>query len=278
MTQTTMPAQTTQRPLKLAEKVEGYAQNKRSEIVAFAGSNERADKFIADMKVLCTEPSLRDCEPVTIFMSALNALQLGLSIVRQTGQAWVLPYKSKGVEQAQLQLGYKGWRLICKRGGYDIDCELVFDCDELDYSMDETGRKIRFQPDMKARETSNGAWVEKHLAGAIVWVTDERGVKPEFVPCDKLKKLRSTSKASDSPAWRGWTEEMYKGKAIKYVASKLPSENENLAHAVAIDNEAHTLEAQPRRTIDLIPDALAPEDDLIGTAEIVEASEAVHAE
>ncbi len=227
-----------QAPMKLSDQVAVYSQSKMAEIVAFAGGQEKAAKFIADMKMLCIEPTLAPCQPVTIFMSSLNALQLGLSIVKQQGQAYVLPWNNKGQKQAQLQIGYKGWILICRRGGYEIDCELVYDCDTFSYTMDETGKRITFSPSIDEHK-DNEKWVRENLKGAIVWVTGQDGkTKANFVPALKLAKLRAKSQAPNSPAWTGWTEEMYKAKAIKYVASKLPSDNELVMNAVGIDSEA----------------------------------------
>ncbi len=237
----------TVRPVRLADQVAAYAAEKRAEIVAFAGSEKRADKFIADMKLLCIDKNLQGCSPITIFTSALNALQLRLSIVKQTGQGYVLPWKNNGYLEAQLQIGYKGWRLICSRAGYNVDCELVFDCDEFSRTMDETGKHISFQPDEENRNPEDGTWCDKHLAGAVVWVSNANGSYPEYVSGKLLRKIRSKSKAPNSPAWRDWTEEMYKAKALKYVASKIPSDNEDLARAVETDNQAMIVEAQGTR-------------------------------
>ena len=53
-------------------------------------------------------PALADCTPMSFIAALMNAAQLGLEPNTPLGQAYLIPYKNKGVWECQFQLGYKG--------------------------------------------------------------------------------------------------------------------------------------------------------------------------
>ena len=85
-------------------------------------------------------------------------------------------------------------------------------------------------------------WVFNNLVGVIVYAKDSgENVFSEFVSKKKLEKLRlksqnQTQKDKLANIWLEWAEEMYKAKALKYVASRLPI-NDRLAEAVSLEDE-----------------------------------------
>ena len=220
-----------------------FAEQKMSEIVALSGGSKvKADKFVTDLTLLGMDKSILECEPVSVFSVALKIAQVGLSIVKEQKQAYIVPFVEQGIKKAQLQIGYIGWRILAKRAGYDIDAELVYECDKFEYTVDENGKKFIFEANLKDRNETDAAWINENLLGAMVWARDKSGVTRDFISAKKLNQLKNTNQAVKKgkfSAWTNWSEEMFKAKAIKYVASKLPTDDFILMSAVNAENEVY---------------------------------------
>lgn len=63
-------------------------------------------------------PALQECTNPSILSAALLGEALNLSPSPQLGQFYMVPYKNKGVMEAQFQLGYKGYIQLAVRSGY----------------------------------------------------------------------------------------------------------------------------------------------------------------
>jgi recombination protein RecT len=62
-------------------------------------------------------PALADCTPMSFIAALMNAAQLGLEPNTPLGQAYLIPYKNKGILECQFQLGYKGMINLAYRTG-----------------------------------------------------------------------------------------------------------------------------------------------------------------
>lgn len=62
-------------------------------------------------------PALQDCTPQSIIVSAMKAATLGLSCARETGQAYLVPFRDHGVAKATLIVGYRGLEQLALRTG-----------------------------------------------------------------------------------------------------------------------------------------------------------------
>ena len=149
-----------------------------------------------------------------------------------------MPYK--GV--AQLQIGYKGLISLGMKNGWKFRAVAVYKCDEFEIEFNGLEDKINFKPNYDERSDDDGDWVFNNLVGVIVYAKDSgENVFSEFVSKKKLEKLRlksqnQTQKDKLANIWLEWAEEMYKAKALKYVASRLPI-NDRLAEAVSLEDE-----------------------------------------
>lgn len=248
-----------------------FAEQKMSEIVALSGGSKvKADKFVTDLTLLGMDKSILECEPVSVFSVALKIAQVGLSIVKEQKQAYIVPFVEQGVKKAQLQIGYIGWRILAKRAGYDIDAELVYECDKFEYTVDENGKKFIFEANLKDRNETDAAWINENLLGAMVWAKDKNGVTRDFISAKKLNQLKNTNQAVKKgkfSAWTNWSEEMYKAKAIKYIASKLPTDDFMLMSAVNAENEAYKeqpkIEQQPQNLNELLNSSEKPNSSTV---------------
>ena len=85
-------------------------------------------------------PELADCTPMSFIGALMNAAQLGLEPNTPLGQAYLIPYKNKGVLECQFQLGYKGLIDLAYRTGQIqvIQAQAVreFDYFEYQYGLD----------------------------------------------------------------------------------------------------------------------------------------------
>lgn len=61
--------------------------------------------------------AIMECEPRSVYAACLTAATLDLSVNPNLGQAYILPYKNKGVMQAQFQIGYRGFIQLAERSG-----------------------------------------------------------------------------------------------------------------------------------------------------------------
>ena len=60
------------------------------------------------LSTLNTTPKLKECTQMSFLSALLNAAQLGLEPNTPLGQAYLIPFKNKGVMECQFQIGYKG--------------------------------------------------------------------------------------------------------------------------------------------------------------------------
>jgi recombination protein RecT len=79
---------------------------------------ERADVFILSLLSLVNgNPTLAECEPISLLNAALTAAGLNLPLNPALGYAYPVPYNDKhtGTKKAQFQMGYKGFIQLCQR-------------------------------------------------------------------------------------------------------------------------------------------------------------------
>lgn len=72
---------------------------------------DEKEKFILNLvSVVNQNPSLASCENSTLLFGGLAVWDMGLSLAKSLGEAYLVAYKNKntGITEAQLQIGYKG--------------------------------------------------------------------------------------------------------------------------------------------------------------------------
>ncbi|WP_033916546.1 recombinase RecT, partial [Campylobacter sputorum] len=204
---------------------------KQAQIQLITGDKARASTFMTTLANMANDYNLRNCSVESIVNAGLEIVRLGLNPNKTFGQAYVVPFRLKnGGETAQLQIGYKGWIGLSYRNGWVFRAVSVYKCD--DFKIEFAGIKdnISFNPNYDAsdRDESNGEWIFENLKGVIVYAKDKQDNEfSEFVPFKKLEKIRQKSQNQNNKnklefIWADWAEEMYKAKAIKYVATRLP--------------------------------------------------------
>lgn len=213
--------------------------SKMSQISTIVGNDKaKASVFASAIVNMANDGNLRNCSVESIVNTAMQIVQIGLHPNKLFGQAYVVPYK--GV--AQLQIGYKGLISLGMKNGWKFRAVAVYKCDAFEIEFNGLEDKINFKPNYDERSDDDGDWVFNNLVGVIVYAKDSgENVFSEFVSKKKLEKLRlksqnQTQKDKLANIWLEWAEEMYKAKALKYVASRLPI-NDRLAEAVSLEDE-----------------------------------------
>lgn len=87
------------------------------------------------LSALNNTPQLQQCTPMSFIAALLNAAQLGLEPNTPLGQAYLIPYKNKGVTECQFQIGYKGLIDLAYRNGQmqTIQAQEVYENDFFEY-------------------------------------------------------------------------------------------------------------------------------------------------
>lgn len=86
---------------------------------------------------LSSTPKLQQCTPQSFLGAMMQAAQLGLESNTPIGQAYLIPYKNKGIQECQFQLGYKGLIDLAYRSGEikDIQAHEVYENDAFEYEF-----------------------------------------------------------------------------------------------------------------------------------------------
>ncbi len=236
-------------------------RTKMKQINVLVGNDEKkASKFGSALVQLSQNKNLVDCKIDTVIDVGFQIVQAGLNPNPLFGQAYVVPFKIKGKNNkpdftvAQLQVGYKGYIQLGYRAGWKFKAIPVYKCDDFEYKFGGFEDEISLIPNYDERNEDSGNWIFSNLVGVIVYAKDKDDyIVTEFVPFKKLEKLRlkSQNQVKDKLQyiWLDWAEEMYKAKALKYVVTRLPIEDD-VSELVAKEDEVYRLEdvtAAPQR-------------------------------
>ena len=93
------------------------------------------------LSALNNTPQLQKCTPMSFLAALLSAAQLGLEPNTPLGQAYLIPYKNKGILECQFQIGYKGLIDLAYRSGQiqTIQAQAVCENDifEFEYGLEQ---------------------------------------------------------------------------------------------------------------------------------------------
>ena len=86
-----------------------------------------ARQFITSLITEVNSTALKSCTTESVLKSAFNLTVLGLTPGAQLGHAHLVPFKTRGVAQCQVVIGYKGWLELAYGCDFlrDVQCEVV---------------------------------------------------------------------------------------------------------------------------------------------------------
>lgn len=177
-------------------------------------------------------PALMECEPRSTYTACLTAATLDLSVNPNLGQAYILPYRNKGVMQAQFQIGYRGFIQLAERSGQfkrigvrEVHDEQLIGFDHfgeplLDFNIESSSKVIGY---MAYFELLNGFY------------------KIDYMTIEELeahgKKYSQTYKKGFG-VWKDNFSAMAKKTVIKLLLSKWAPLNTEMQKAIEEDQKA----------------------------------------
>lgn len=187
------------------------------------------------MEIFSSDEKMLQCQPNDLMAEALKAASLRLPLNKQLGQAYLLPFKIKGVTKPTLVIGTKGYlQLAMRTGKYEtINADVVYD-GEFNYYDKVTGKL-----DLSGTQISNTpigyfAYFKKKdgLTKLLYMTLDEvcryaKQYSPtikfnEKIDAEKLKKIALKQAANGSDDGVGW-QSNFESMAIKTVLRRLLS-------------------------------------------------------
>ena len=171
------------------------------------------------------------CVPGSIRDAVINIGLTGATLNPAMQQAFLIPrnIRNKGL-CCCLDFSYRGLVKIATDSGsvLDIDATCVYEGDEFYYEMG-------LNPVLKHIPCNERA--SEKLTHVYAVATLYNGIKKFIVLTrEDVEKARKSSQAPDSPAWKGWYEEMARKTAVKRLYKLLP-QTDRLSEAIAVVNE-----------------------------------------
>ena len=199
----------------------------------FSKDTNKVERFKVSLFNIALDPALIHCAAHSIIRAALCIAELQLPLTKSLGQAYIVKYK----QDAEPQIGYKGWLALAERSGKHIRALPVFNCDEFSMEFDGYNSQVKLIPDYQSRQDHLPHWTDKNLHGILIGIKNG-DITSHFVSAEKVKQIARKSPSvmrGKYSAYTEWNLEMYQAKAIKYILSKTAM-NGLIGKAVEIDN------------------------------------------
>lgn len=187
------------------------------------------------MEIFSSDEKLLQCIPNDLMAEALKAASLRLPLNKQLGQAYLLPFKNKGVMTPTLVIGTKGYlQLAMRTGKYEtINADVVYEGEFNHYD------KVTGKLDLSGAQISNTpigyfAYFKKKdgLTKLLYMTLDEvcryaKQYSPtvkfnDKVDAEKLKEMALKQAANGSGEGVGWSSN-FESMAIKTVLRRILS-------------------------------------------------------
>jgi len=194
-------------------------------------SPERFTRIV--LSAISTNPRLAECTPQSFLGAMMTSAQLGMEVNTPLGQAYIIPFRNKGVLEAQFQLGYKGLIDLAYRSGEVsiIQAHAVYENDVFEYELG-LDPKLKHIP----AETNRG----KVIAYYAMFKTKSDGYGFEVMSAADIEEhARRYSKSFGNGPWQTNFDEMSKKTVLKRVLKYAPLKSD-FVRAVTQDETVKT--------------------------------------
>lgn len=200
-----------------------YIKGMESEIKKALPSVITPERFTRmTLSAISVNPVLAQCTPKSFLGAMMSAAQLGLEPNTPLGQAYLIPYKNKGTDEVQFQIGYKGLIDLAYRSGEVemVQAQIVYENDtfECQYGLEP---KLVHIPADKDRGNATKVYA--------LFKTKSGGYGFEVMSMDDIKehaKKYSKSFGSSFSPWSSNFEEMAKKTVLKKVLKYAPMKSD----------------------------------------------------
>ena len=239
-----------------------YIKSMEGEIKKALPSVLTPERFTRMMlSAVSNTPKLPECTPKSFLAAMMSAAQLGLEPNTPLGQAYLIPFKNKGVLEVQFQVGYKGLIDLAYRSGEVdiIQAQAVHENDEWECEFG-IEPKLRHVP----ADTNRGEVVRYYA----MFRTKTGGYGFEVMPVDDIKahaqKYSQSFNSSFSP-WKSNFDAMAKKTVLKQCLKYAPMKSD-FVKAIANDE---TIKHGLSEDMYSVPDETIHEDVIEAEAEVV---------
>lgn len=206
------------------------------------------------LTALNNTPELKKCTATSLVGGLMQAAQLGLEPNTPLGQAYLIPYKNKGVLECQFQVGYKGMLDLAYRSEEikSVQAYVVYENDKFEYELG-LDPKLKHVPAVNDRGEAIFVYA--------VFKTNNGGYGFEVMSINDVKEHGKKYSKSFSSQYSPWTtnfEEMAKKTVIKKVLKYAPLKTE-FATAIAVDEG--TIKASNNKEVPLEVDYTVSDDE-----------------
>ena len=218
-----------------------YVQQMQGEIAKALPSVMTPERFTRiTLSALSANPQLAQTTQNSFLGAMMTAAQLGMEPNTPLGQAYLIPFRNKGVLECQFQLGYKGLIDLAYRSGEvtTIQAQVVYENDEFEYALG-LEPQLKHIPAMSNRG--------EPISFYAVFKTKDGGFGFEVMSVEDVKLHAQKYSKSFNGAYSPWKtnfEEMAKKTVLKKVLKYAPmktdfarglSADETIKHGVSDD-------------------------------------------
>ena len=197
-------------------------------IAQAVGHHIRPEQIIqAATTLIRNNPAVAACSVSSIMGGVVQASLMQLSLAPALSQAYLVPYG----QNAQFQIGYRGWRQLALMAGLVLYGEAIYSNDQFDVTYGSE-RRIIHKPNWMNRGELIGAYAALTMPNGEVVVKVLN--KAEI---DSLRQRNSSQKGDPSGSWKTDPEAMYIAKAVKMLKSFIPTKEDFMRTAVAVDEK-----------------------------------------
>ena len=251
---------------KTGKTMKDYIRSMEGEIAKALPSVITPERFTRiTMSALSANPDLQQTTPQSFMGAMMTAAQLGLEPNTPLGQAYLLPFRNKGVLECQFQLGYRGMIDLAYRSGdvQIIQAHEVCENDQFEFSFG-------LDPQLKHVPARENRGEPTHYYA--MFKTKDGGYGFEVMSVADIRahaKKFSKAYASGFSPWSTNFAEMAKKTVLKKVLKYAPLKSDFLREIAADGTVKETID---RDMMDVTPKLIEVEGEVVdsSTGEIIE--------
>lgn len=251
---------------KTNKTMKDYIRSMEGEIAKALPSVITPERFTRiTMSALSANPDLQQTTPQSFMGAMMTAAQLGLEPNTPLGQAYLLPFKNKGVLECQFQLGYRGLIDLAYRSGevQIIQAHEVCENDLFEFSFG-------LDPQLKHVPARENRGEPTHYYA--MFKTKDGGYGFEVMSVADIRahaKKFSKAYSSGFSPWSTNFSEMAKKTVLKKVLKYAPLKSDFLREIAADGTVKESIDAD---MMDITPKVIEVEGEVIDsvTGEVIE--------
>lgn len=202
---------------------------------------------------------LQECTAESFLGSMMQAAQLGVEPNTPLGQAYLIPYRNRGVMEVQFQLGYRGMIDLAYRSGevQNIQAHEVYENDTFEYELG-LNPKLRHVPALKDRG-------DVILYYAVFKLTNG-GVGFEVMSKEDVEAFaKKKSKTYGTGPWQSDFDAMAKKTLIKRLLKFAPLKSDFVRAVIADETIksgiSENMADLPEETVTIDAETIAPTEN-----------------